>query len=237
MGDIRATGVVKDFGIGPARTRVLHGVDWTVRAGELTFLVGESGSGKTTLLSILGGILAPDAGTVEVFGSRLDRLDPRALARFRRECVGFVFQQFNLLPTVPVAANVAVPLLARGLRTDVALRRARAMLEQLGLEGAVGRRPGELSGGQQQRVAIARALVHEPALLVCDEPTASLDARNGRAVIELLRARAVSARRAVIVVTHDSRIFPYADRLCRIDDGRLTLDRRGPFTETMAEDR
>ena len=235
MPAVEAWGVTKRFGSGDSRLTVLDGVDWSVEAGELTFLAGESGSGKTTLLSILAGILRPDAGTVHVFGEPVERLDRHRLARFRRERVGFVFQQFNLLSTVTAAGNVAVPLLAQGLRPSAALPRAREALEQVGLGRHADRLPRELSGGQQQRVAIARALVHSPRLLVCDEPTASLDARNGRGVIELLREVALNPRRAVIVVTHDSRIFPYADRICHIDDGRLVADRRGPLPVPLQE--
>jgi putative ABC transport system ATP-binding protein len=229
MAAVEARGVTKCFGNGDSRLTVLDGVDWSVEAGELTFLAGESGSGKTTLLSILAGILRPDAGTVRVFGEPVERLDRDRLARFRRERVGFVFQQFNLVSTVTAAENVAVPLLAQGIRPSTALPRVREALERVGLGRHADRLPRELSGGQQQRVAIARALVHSPRLLVCDEPTASLDARNGRGVIEMLREVALDPRRAVIVVTHDSRIFPYADRICHIDDGRLVADRRGPL--------
>lgn len=232
---IEARGVTKRFVNGDSRLTVLDGVDWSVAAGELTFLVGESGSGKTTLLSVLAGILKPDEGAVRVFGEPVDRLDRRRLARFRRERVGFVFQQFNLLSEITAAENVAVPLLAQGVRPSAALARASEALERVGLGRQMDRLPRELSGGQQQRVAIARALVHSPRLLVCDEPTASLDARNGRGVLELLREVALDPQRAVIVVTHDSRIFSYADRICRIDDGRLVADRRGPFPEQPPE--
>ena len=235
MAAVEARGVTKRFGNGESRLTVLDGVDWSVEAGELTFLAGESGSGKTTLLSILAGILRPDGGTVRVFGEAVERLDRRRLARFRRQRVGFVFQQFNLLSAVTAAENVVVPLLAQGIRPSAALARARETLERVGLGRQADRLPRELSGGQQQRVAIARALVHSPRLLVCDEPTASLDARNGRSVLELLREVALDPRRAVIVVTHDSRIFRYADRICRIDDGRLVADRRGPFPDHPQE--
>lgn len=216
----------RDFGSGEARTRVVDRVDWDVRGGEMTFLVGESGSGKTTLISMLAGILTPTEGSVAVLGRELSRLSRAALARFRRDHVGFVFQQFNLLPTISVAENAAVPLLAQGLPSGQARRRALDLLERLGIGAYADRRPTLLSGGQQQRIAIARALVHEPALLVCDEPTASLDARNGQEVMELLRSAALNGGRAVIVVTHDSRILRFADRVTTIEDGRLVEDRR-----------
>jgi putative ABC transport system ATP-binding protein len=228
---VRARGIIKEFGEGEARARVLDCVDWDVNGGEMTYLVGESGSGKTTLISILAGILSPTEGEVEVLGCALAGMSGRRLAAFRRDTVGFVFQQFNLLPTLTVAENAAIPLLAKGVRSGEARRRAMKLLERLEIAQHADKTPTLLSGGQQQRIAIARALVHEPRLLVCDEPTASLDARTGREVMELLRNAAVEGERGVIVVTHDSRIFRYADRLTTIEDGRLTSERRGPLGE------
>jgi putative ABC transport system ATP-binding protein len=226
---VRARGIIKEFGIGEARVRVLNGIDWEVAGGEMTFLVGESGSGKTTLISILAGILTPTAGEVEVLGTALQQLSQARLAAFRRQNVGFIFQQFNLLPTLSVVDNAAIPLLANGVPMRAARDRAMALLERLEIAQHARKMPTLLSGGQQQRVAIARALVHEPALLVCDEPTASLDARTGQEVMELLRAAATEGGRAVIVVTHDSRIFRYADRLTTIEDGRLSDEQTTGF--------
>jgi putative ABC transport system ATP-binding protein len=210
-----------DFANGSDRTRVLHGIDLAIPRGSLSFLVGPSGSGKTTLLSILSGTLTPTGGEVEVMGKRLDRMKPAELVRFRRRRIGFVFQQYNLLGTLTAAENAAVPLIADGVASGTALRRAHEVLVRLGLAGHENKRPRQLSGGQQQRVAIARALVHEPALVVCDEPTAALDAQSGRAVMELLAAASQDATRAVLVVTHDDRIYRYADRIYAIEDGRL----------------
>jgi len=221
MSAIIATAVEKGFGTGEARAQVLRGADFRAEAGELTFLTGPSGCGKTTLISILAAMLTPDAGEVEVFGTRLGGLAGRRLTRFRGQTVGFVFQQFNLLPALDAADNAAVPLVVQGMSPAAARRKACALLERLGLGATLTRFPPQMSGGQQQRVAIARALIHEPQLVVCDEPTASLDAASGRAVIELLRDVAVRPDRAAIVVTHDDRIYPFADRIAAMADGRV----------------
>jgi putative ABC transport system ATP-binding protein len=228
---VEARGVIKEFGAGETRIRVLHGVDLDIALGEVTFLVGASGSGKTTLISIIAGILTPEGGTVRVFGEELSRLSSSALAAFRREKVGFIFQQFNLLPALTAAENAAVPLLAQGVAEAKAVPRAKALLEQLGLAEHVNKFPPQLSGGQQQRIAIARSLIHGPSLLVCDEPTASLDAQSGQTAMTLLREAALDVGRAVVVVTHDSRIFRFADRMARISDGRITSIETPPFTE------
>lgn len=219
---IRCTGVEKAFGQGDARVRVLRGADFEAVAGEITFLVGPSGCGKTTLISVFGGLLTPDAGTAEVFGTDLGRLGGGRLADFRAANIGFIFQQFNLLPALSAAENAAVTLIARGVPTRRAVAAATDLLGRLGLGPHVRKYPNQLSGGQQQRVAIARALVHGPRLVVCDEPTASLDAESGRAVMELLRAAAVEPGRAVVVVTHDDRIFHFADRVSHMADGVVT---------------
>jgi len=184
-------------------------------------LVGPSGCGKTTLLSAIAGTLKVESGTINVFGSPLEKMSSGALTRFRAENIGFIFQQFNLIPTLSVAENVSVPLLIQGLSSRVAIKRAREILEKVGLGDRWKERPNKLSGGQQQRVAIARALIHEPALVICDEPTAALDAHNGEIVLDLFREVARSANRAVIIVTHDNRILSYADRIARMDDGEI----------------
>lgn len=225
---LAARGLVMEFGAGEARTRVLDDVDWEVGGGEMTFLVGESGSGKTTLISVLAGILTPTSGSVEAIGREITAMRGRELARFRRDKVGFVFQQFNLIPALTVAENAAIPLLAAGMSMREALLRVRPLLDRLEIGRFADRLPKLLSGGQQQRVAIARVLVHEPRLVICDEPTASLDARSGREVLELLRSAALEPERAVIIVTHDSRILEYADRITTIEDGRIVDDRRPP---------
>jgi putative ABC transport system ATP-binding protein len=218
---ISCSGVVKEFGAGETRQRVLHDVSLEVRAGEVTFLVGPSGCGKTTLISVLAGILTPEAGRVDVFGTEVTALRGAALSNFRAETVGFIFQQFNLLPALTATENASVPLLVRRVPERQAKERARELLETLGMSAHLDKFPAQLSGGQQQRVAIARALVHEPRVLVCDEPTASLDAAAGQAAMGLLRDSALRPDRAVLVVTHDNRIYRYADRIARMSDGRV----------------
>jgi putative ABC transport system ATP-binding protein len=214
-------GVEKDFGRGEASIRALRGIDLRVPLGKLTMLVGPSGCGKTTLLSVITGVLDATAGEVEVLGERIDGLPGGRLVEFRRKNLGFVFQQFNLLPALTAAENAAVPLLAAGVNRKLALERARTILEQLGLGHRAGAHPAQLSGGEQQRVAFARALAHDPRLIVCDEPTSALDAETGHRVMELLASLAVRPDRAVIVVTHDNRIFEFADYVARMEDGRV----------------
>ena len=221
---ITIDGVVKEFPVGDTSVRVLHGIDVAVRSGELTYLVGESGSGKTTLISIVAGILYPTAGRVEVFGTDIYTLSDTELVKFRLKTIGFIFQQYNLLPTLTAAENAAVPLIAAGMRRKEAVERGRELLDRLNIGTHADKLPRQLSGGQQQRVAIARALVHEPRLVVCDEPTAALDARSGRRVMDLLREVALASDRAVIIVTHDNRIFDLADRILAMEDGRITHD-------------
>jgi putative ABC transport system ATP-binding protein len=213
--------VRKSFGQGDAAVEVLRGVDFEAVQGKLTFLVGPSGCGKTTLISVIAGLLDPSAGKVELFGQDLEALTPRERILFRRANLGFVYQQFNLLPSLTAAENAAVPLLAARLPRREAMARAKGLLVKLGLEHRVDALPDKLSGGQQQRVTLARALVHEPRLILCDEPTASLDHRTGEAVMELLAENAVRPDRAVIVVTHDTRVFGYADHIAHMDDGRI----------------
>ena len=221
----RATAVVMEFDGGSGPVRVLHGASLAVPAGGVTLLVGPSGCGKTTLLSVLSGTLVATAGEVEVMGEKLSSLDDSERVRLRRRRIGFIFQQYNLLPSLTVAENAAVPLVTAGMRLAAASRRAVPILERLGLAGLMDRLPRQLSGGQQQRVAIARALVHEPSLVVCDEPTAALDAKSGRTVMELLRSVAAAPDRAVLVVTHDSRIHGFADRIVEMEDGRVLGER------------
>ena len=217
-------GLVKDFGSGENRLRALHGIDIDVRCGEMTLLVGPSGCGKTTLISIIAGLLTPTAGSITLFGTPQSALRGDRLVDFRAQNVGFVFQQYNLLPSLSAVENVSIPLLVVGWRRPAALQRAAAVLREVGLGERLHSSPTKLSGGQQQRVAIARALVHEPRLLVCDEPTAALDAQSGQTVMGLLKQVAVKSDRTVIVVTHDSRVFQFGDRVLEMADGRIVQD-------------
>jgi putative ABC transport system ATP-binding protein len=218
---VSCRGLVKEFGSGETKIQVLRGIDLDVQAGAMTLLVGPSGCGKTTLISVLAATLEPTAGEVTVLGNNLTRLRDSAKVNFRGKNIGFVFQQFNLLPALTARENVAVPLLILGWRRKEALERASCLLEQVGLADRMNNLPTQLSGGQQQRVAIARSLVHEPKLLVCDEPTSALDAKVGRTVMELIRGVAVQPGRAVVVVTHDSRVYDFADRIVSMSDGRI----------------
>ena len=213
--------VIKEFGTGETRVQALRGVDADIEFGELTLLVGPSGCGKTTLISIMAGLLEPTGGEVELLGEDLKSLRGRRLVEFRAENIGFVFQQYNLLPSLTAAENAAVPLMIRNVPRREAIERAGEMLAAVGLGEKRRSMPSQLSGGQQQRVAIARALVNEPRLLVCDEPTAALDARSGRTVMELIRKTAIGEGRAVIVVTHDSRVYDFGDRIISMADGRV----------------
>jgi putative ABC transport system ATP-binding protein len=213
--------VAKEFGTAETRTLALRGVNVEIFAGQMTLLVGPSGCGKTTLISIIAGLLNPTAGEVTVLGEPLHRMTNGRLVAFRGKEIGFVFQQYNLLPALTAAENAAVPLLIAGWPRARAVEKAKTVLASVGLGNRVGSYANQLSGGQQQRVAIARALVHEPRLLVCDEPTAALDAQSGRTVMELLRQVAVQPGRAVIVVTHDSRVLNFGDRIVTMSDGQV----------------
>jgi putative ABC transport system ATP-binding protein len=231
---VRVRGVTKEFGTGGSLTRALRGVDLDVPYGEMLMLVGPSGCGKTTLVSIIAGTLAPTDGAVHVLGHDLVALSNGRKVRFRRDHVGFIFQAYNLLPSLTAVENAAVPLLIAGWRRPRAVEVAADVLDRLGLGDRLANLPSELSGGQQQRVAIARALVHEPRLLVCDEPTSALDAANGRITMELIQQVAVQPDRAVIVVTHDSRVYSFADRIASMEDGRIESVENGPRTPTPA---
>ncbi len=218
---VHCRGVTKEFGSGGTRVMALRGVDLDVYTGQMTLLVGPSGCGKTTLLSVLAGILEPTDGAVSVLGTDLRALSGRQVVRFRGQNIGFVFQQFNLLPSLNAAENVAVPLMIQGQSRRRAVAEAEAALARVGLADRMHAPPNELSGGQQQRVAIARAMVHRPRLLVCDEPTSALDAVNGKLIMELLHDVALQSDRAVIVVTHDSRVFQFGHRIAHMEDGHV----------------
>ena len=187
----------------------------------MSMIVGPSGCGKTTLLSVIAGILNADEGSVSIFGQDVSGMSDRARTKFRAKHIGFVFQQYNLLPALTAAENAAIPLVIAGRPRRQAVAAAAGVLDSLGMGDRLDALPAQLSGGQQQSVAIARALVHEPRLLVCDEPTAALDATSGQTVMELLRRVAVQPGRAVIVVTHDNRVFDFGDRIVSMNDGRV----------------
>src|SRR5688500_1137383 len=233
---VACRGVRKVFGRGEAQVEALRGVDFETRYGELSFLVGPSGCGKTTLISIIAGLLDRTEGELSVLGTQVDDLSATERVLFRRKNLGFIFQQYNLLPALTAAENVAVPLMAAGEPRRRAVDRAKDMLARLGLEPRASAFPSTLSGGQQQRVAIARALIHEPRLVVCDEPTAALDHANGEKVMELLAANAVRSDRTVIVVTHDSRVFHYAHAIAHMDDGRIVSVTRDALRHVSSEE-
>ncbi|NUN49516.1 MAG: ABC transporter ATP-binding protein [Candidatus Brocadiae bacterium] len=228
---ISCTGVTKTYGSGQSRVTALRGVDLEVRAGELLMLVGPSGCGKTTLISVAAGILDHDEGECLVFGQDLKAMPQSRRTALRGRTIGFVFQAFNLLPTLTAAENVAIPLLINGMGRREAVDRGRAMLDRVSIGDRWRDIPSRLSGGQQQRVAIARALVHDPKLVVCDEPTSSLDHETGHRVMDLMREVAVGPDRTLVVVTHDARIFEFADRIARMDDGRIVEIREGTRIE------
>jgi len=230
---VSCSGITKSYGRDAARATALRGVDLEVRRGELLMLVGPSGCGKTTLISVITAILDQDSGNCEVFGRDLQRMSQSERARFRGVSIGFVFQLFNLLPALTAVENVAIPLLISGTSRRRAEARASEVLEAVGLGIRLSARPAQLSAGQQQRVAIGRALVHDPKLIVCDEPTSNLDHKSGRSVMEVLRDVAKSPNRTLIVVTHDPRIFEFADRIARMDDGKIIEGWRRPGTPAM----
>jgi putative ABC transport system ATP-binding protein len=227
---VRCRGVTKSFQTGDDVTPVLNGVDLDVPAGELTMLVGPSGCGKTTLISIIAGILNPTGGEVEVCGEAIMALGEEEKVAFRRRRIGFIFQQYNLLPSLTAAENAGVPLVAAGMTLAKAAARAAAILERVGMADQLHKTPSHLSGGQQQRVAIVRALVHEPDLIICDEPTAALDAETGRTVMQILKDAALTPGRAVVVVSHDNRIYHFAERVAAMEDGRIRSISLAPFT-------
>lgn len=218
---VRCQNIVKVYDTGDQKVTALNGINLDIAMGELMMLVGPSGCGKTTLISIIAGILNQDEGSCELFGENLIAMHSQDKLRFRARNIGFVFQAFNLLPSLTATENVSIPLIINGAKRIEAERKANTVLEQVGLGDRVTSLPSQLSGGQQQRVAIARALVHSPRLIVCDEPTSSLDHETGHTVMELLKDVALHKDRTLVVVTHDSRIFNFADRIAEMDDGHI----------------
>lgn len=222
---IDAAGVVKFLGHGPGRVQALRGVNLSLGGGELVLLMGPSGSGKTTLLSIMGCLMTPSEGTIRVCGRTITDLDPEALARTRRNHIGFVFQSYHLFPTLTAEDNVRLALDVRGERSQ--RKAARDVLAMVGLGHKTRSFPRELSGGEQQRVAIARAIVGKPSAILADEPTGALDTENGKAIMTLLADIARDPSRGVLVVTHDPRILPFASRIVHIEDGGLVREEPG----------
>jgi putative ABC transport system ATP-binding protein len=220
---VRCRNMTKTYGKGTAAVQALRGVDLEVGTGELLMLVGPSGCGKTTLISVIAGVLLRDGGECSVFAHDYQQMAEVETTRFRGRNIGFVFQAFNLIPTLTAAENVAAPLIINGMKRRAAVAQAGEVLEKVGFDDRMMCSvPTDLSGGQQQRVAIARAMVHNPRLIVCDEPTSALDSETGHMVMELMRRLALGKDRALVVVTHDARIFQFADRIARMEDGRIT---------------
>jgi putative ABC transport system ATP-binding protein len=230
---LEAVNLTKELGSGAGKVAALKGVSLVLNGGELTLLMGPSGSGKTTLLSILGCMLTPTEGTVRVGQHSTAGLDPEELARLRRDHIGFVFQSFHLFPTLSTTDNVRLALDVRGERSKSAKVRSREALAKVGLAHKIKAYPRELSGGEQQRVAIARALVGNPSIILADEPTAALDGANGQAVMKLLAEIARERGHAVLIVTHDPRLLPFADRVVHIEDGRISAEERGGIRQTL----
>jgi putative ABC transport system ATP-binding protein len=223
-GAIIAEGVEMTLQSGQQRLQVLKKVDWEVQKGDIQLLMGPSGSGKTTLLSILAGLLTPTTGKVYLLGEEITKLSRTKLARFRRQHIGFIFQDFNLFPALTAIENLEAALNVKGVSGREARHQARVLLEQVGLEDKANLLPRNLSGGQKQRVAIARALTGHPQLIMADEPTAALDSQSGHTVMELLRQLAKEGGCTVLMVTHDPRIMDVADRIAYLEDGVLKQD-------------
>lgn len=221
-------GVTKSYLTEKTVTPALRGIDLTVKEGELFMLVGPSGCGKTTLISVIAGILNNDGGECRIFGQDINRMTDAERTTYRGKTVGFVFQSYNLIPTLTITENVSIPLLLGGHDRHEAMDRAARMLSKVGLGSKLRSLPTSLSGGQQQRVAIARALVHDPRLIVCDEPTSALDHATGGEIMELFRHEALNGNRTLVIVTHDSRIFHFADRIGVMDDGQITQIANSP---------
>jgi putative ABC transport system ATP-binding protein len=220
---IAVRGVTKVYEEGASKVPALHGIDLDVRPGEVVLLMGPSGSGKTTLLSIMGCILRATSGRVSIAGIEVSALSERELPRIRLQHIGFVFQGFNLFPTLTVGENVELALELKDIRGSRARQESRSLLQQMGLEQKYDAFPSDLSGGQKQRVAIARALAGSPSVILADEPTAALDSHSGRNVMQRMQDLAHQHGRAVVVVTHDSRVLEFGDRTVRMEDGTIVV--------------
>jgi len=218
---LEADDIVQFLGQGAGRVQALKGVSLSLKGGELALLMGPSGSGKTTLLSILGCLMTPASGTVRIAGRSIEGADPEALAKLRRDHIGFIFQSYHLFPTLTAEENIRLALDVRGDSSRRAVEAARNVLARVGLGHKRKSRPLELSGGEQQRIAVARAIVGNAKAILADEPTGALDTENGKAIMTLLAEIAKDPARAVLVVTHDPRTVPFADRIIHIEDGRI----------------
>ena len=225
---LRGDSIVKELGSGAGLVTALKGVSLELVPGELTLLMGPSGSGKTTLLSILGCIMKPTSGTIRLAGMSIDGLSAEELAKVRRDHIGFIFQSYNLFPTLSALENVRIALDVRGIKGFAATSRAEEVLREVGLGHRLTNYPNNLSGGEQQRVAVARAIASSPSIVLADEPTAALDGENGHAVMALLARIAKEQNRSVLAVTHDPRTLGYADRVVRIEDGKIVGEERRP---------
>jgi len=219
---VEVLAINKWFGEGAARTHAVKDVSFEARFGEMLYVVGPSGSGKTTMLSMISGILRPSSGTVKVEGADIWSMSADELADFRLHKIGFVFQDYHLFPRLTTAENVAIPLILQNREWDAALTEAAHNLEVVGLQNRAQLPPVKLSGGEQQRVAIARAIVSRPDILILDEPTASLDGDTGRNIVKFVREHILNEQRCIVIVTHDSRIYEFADRIMRMEDGKVT---------------
>ena len=223
---IAATAINKWFGEGEARTHAVKDVSFEAKFGEMLYVVGPSGSGKTTMLSVISGILRPNSGTVRIEDADIWSLSADELAEFRLHKIGFVFQDYHLFPRLTTAENVAIPLILQNRDWDAAIAEAVRNLGIVGLENRAQLALVKLSGGEQQRVAIARAIVARPDILIFDEPTASLDGETGRNIVKFVREHILTDQRCIVIVTHDSRIYEFADRIMGMEDGRMTaIDR------------
>ena len=228
---IRASGLQKWFGKGEAKTYAVRDVSFDAYFGEILYVVGPSGSGKTTMLSLISGILRPDAGAVSIEGTEIWKLSNDEIAEFRLRKLGFVFQDYHLFPRLTTVENVAIPLILQRRPWEEALAEGIRDLDIVGLKGKAQLPPVKLSGGEQQRVAIARAIITRPDILIMDEPTASLDGDTGRAIVGFVRKDLLSDRRCIVIITHDSRIFEFADRILKMEDGRITNIEKGAANE------
>jgi putative ABC transport system ATP-binding protein len=228
---VQAVELVKWFGPEEVRTYAVREVSFTANFGEMLYITGPSGSGKTTLLSMISGILRPNSGTVVVDDKEIWKLNPNELADFRLHSIGFVFQDYHLFPKLTTLENVALPLIIKRQDWDEAIRLAGEFLEVVGLKGRGELPPSRLSGGEQQRVALARAIVSRPDILIFDEPTASLDGATGKKIIGFIKENLLNDHRCILIVTHDARIFEFADRNLKMEDGRIVEIVNGGMSE------